>query len=201
MFNRWLGKQLSNPKGMFSKWVGTYMAKGNQQANQWTISLLQAAPEDCILEVGTGNGTAIHSILEKNKAIENVYGIDISASMVKEAMKLNETFIRNNRAEIMIGSVESIPYETESFTKVYTIHTVYFWPDIEKGLREIHRVLKPEGRVFMTFTLSDQLQQMNHTKNFSRYSPHDLERLLEKTGFSHVDINTQTPFCCISAEK
>ncbi|WP_418055241.1 methyltransferase domain-containing protein, partial [Priestia megaterium] len=44
------------------------------------------------------------------------------------------------------------------------MHTVYFWSNLEKGLQEIQRVLKPEGEVFITFTLSEELDRMRHTK-------------------------------------
>jgi len=32
MFNQWLGKQLSNPRGILAKWIGSYMEKGNKKA-------------------------------------------------------------------------------------------------------------------------------------------------------------------------
>ena len=201
MFNQWLGKQLSNPRGILAKWIGSYMEKGNKKANGWTVELINPSPGDRILEIGMGTGTTLNRLLNEYEDIEKICGIDISLSMVNKAKQVNRGFIASHKAEITEGNVEHIPFAAEYFTKVYTIHTVYFWSDLVKGLQEIQRVLKPEGEVFITFTLSEELDRMRHTKEFLHYSPKYIQSLLGEEGFRQVKISVQKPFCCISAIK
>ena len=43
-----------------------------------------------------------------------------------------------------------MPFPDEEFTAVFSIHSVYFWEDLFKSLKEIERVLTPEGTVMIT---------------------------------------------------
>ena len=42
-----------------------------------------------------------------------------------------------------------MPYPDEFITKACVIHSVYFWPSIEDGLRQFHRVLGPDGLLIL----------------------------------------------------
>ena len=46
---------------------------------------------------------------------------------------------------LTIADVVSLPFEDESFERIYTVNTHYFWSDIDKGLQEITRVMKPDA--------------------------------------------------------
>jgi ubiquinone/menaquinone biosynthesis C-methylase UbiE len=45
--------------------------------------------------------------------------------------------------------VSQIPWEDGAFDLVTAFETVYFWPDFEGGLKEVRRVLKPGGTLFI----------------------------------------------------
>ena len=42
-----------------------------------------------------------------------------------------------------------MPFDDRSFDAVYTVNTVYFWPDVRAALTEISRVTAPGGRVLL----------------------------------------------------
>ena len=142
MFQQWLGNQLRHPKGPLSKWIGMYMQKGNDEINTWTIDLLDLDADKVLLEVGIGNGSTLNRIAS-NKKVRKLYGVDLSDDMIKEAAKLNKKFIENGMIELQQGNVLFLPYKESTIDTVLSVHTIYFWPDIDQGLSEIHRVLKP----------------------------------------------------------
>jgi len=43
--------------------------------------------------------------------------------------------------------VSELPFADSSFTKALALHSIYFWPSVETGLRELYRVLSPDGRL------------------------------------------------------
>ncbi|MET1032020.1 class I SAM-dependent methyltransferase [Domibacillus tundrae] len=200
ILDRWLGKQLSKPRGIFSTLIGAYMAIGNHKENLGTIKQMNIQENDYLLEIGIGNGTMINHIAKNNKP-KKICGIDISSSMVREAKKMNRSLVRNNIVDIRKGSVGKIPYQDSSFSKVFTVHTIYFWPDVQKGINEINRVLSPNGTIFITFTLREQLKKMKRTSDFKSVDPVEIEQLLVNNGFGDVRINSQNSICYISAQK
>ena len=82
-------------------------------------------------------------------------------------------------------SVEAIPFDDASFDGVLTVHTIYFWPDPERGLREILRVLKPGGRLVLVTDLRGPPKAIAK-HGFSSYSQKQQGELLRTAGFSDV---------------
>ncbi|WP_197248881.1 class I SAM-dependent methyltransferase [Cytobacillus firmus] len=144
MIQKWLGNQLKQPKGPLSKWIGLYMQRGNNSINCWTADLIEIKENDVLLEVGIGNGSTINHIVNNTK-VGKV--IDLSKEMIKEAEKLNKKQIEDGIVELHKGNIISLPYTDSIFDKVFSIHTFYFWPDINQGCSVVHRVLKPGGKL------------------------------------------------------
>jgi len=67
------------------------------------------------------------------------------------AARRNQRLIRGGRVELRHGSMDRLPWRDERFDKLYTVNTVYFWPDPEACLREAMRVLKPGGSLAVGF--------------------------------------------------
>nr|WP_239454190.1 class I SAM-dependent methyltransferase [Bacillus suaedaesalsae] len=125
------------------------MVRQHKLETVWTIELLNLQPKERVLELGCGAGYAINLILEHN-AVEQVVGLDISPTVIKSARKRNKKAIEENRAILVQGNVQSLPFPERSFDKIFSIHTVYFWENVYKTLSEIYRVLKPGGTFMIT---------------------------------------------------
>jgi ubiquinone/menaquinone biosynthesis C-methylase UbiE len=67
--------------------------------------------------------------------------------MQRQASRRNRAAIAAGRVELRVGTADRLPYPDGHFSKACAIHTVYFWPSVEAGLREIRRVLAPDGRL------------------------------------------------------
>ncbi|MCK1544448.1 class I SAM-dependent methyltransferase [Bradyrhizobium sp. 179] len=63
--------------------------------------------------------------------------------MVEIASQRNRPLIEAARAEVILATVESLPFADNFFDKVLCVHVLYFWKDFDVSLREIARVLKP----------------------------------------------------------
>lgn len=186
--------------------MGNLMCKINAPMNETTIQLLGINEEDNVLEIGFGNGKYIAEIAEKMKGT-HVFGIDFSDAMVETATKLNKTFIEQGRVHIEQGNIENIPFGDRMFNKIFTVNTIYFWSDPILALREIQRVLKPGGRVVITFRSKAIMSQRSSEQYaFSLYTPEseEVENLLKETGYSNISIQSirdkSIEYYCIAAE-
>lgn len=101
-----------------------------------------------ILDVGCNIGITLSFLDESNE----LHGIEIDEYCVQEAQKLNE------KANIVQGSMDSLPFSDNSFDVVYVSHTVPgndFPVENKESFRkktfdEIYRVLKPNGKLYLT---------------------------------------------------
>jgi len=135
-----------------------------------------------ILEVGVGNGVVMERALKRSGA--EFYGIDISKDMVKTAAKRNRKAIREGRLTLAEGSVDAIPF-AEGFDLIYTTNTVYFWKDLDAGLREIKNKLSPGGMFMNVLYTKEYLDKISYTRwGFSKYTPDELIRAAEENGFT-----------------
>jgi SAM-dependent methyltransferase len=122
-----------------------------------------------------------------------VHGLDISVRVARQA--LASFHDREDKAFLTVADVRDIPYPDESFDFVYSMGTVEHFPDYEKAIREIYRVLKTGGtaligvpnkfdiflRPLQVFLLQKLgLYAFGYEKAFSKG---ELTRLLTRTNF------------------
>jgi ubiquinone/menaquinone biosynthesis C-methylase UbiE len=139
------------PQGVLGRLGGIIMAHANEECGAWVAELLEIGQNDSILEVGFGPGVIIQRLSNLASA-GYVAGIDPSREMVEQARARNATTIRSGRANLQRGSVESLPFDDDTFDKALAINSMQVWPDPAAGLREMRRVMKPAARVALGFT-------------------------------------------------
>lgn len=125
----------------------TYSEKSRFRKKQVELTGLRTG--DRILDIGCGTGAI--SLLSKITLGDEVKvcGIDISSKMIKNAR--NKADALGLDVEFAVASVDDIPYPDETFTLVTSSLMFHHLPvNIkEKALKEVHRVLTPEGRFFL----------------------------------------------------
>lgn len=97
-----------------------------------------------LLEVGSGPGQLALFIARTAPDLK-VTGVDISPDMVRLATSQAEKAGLQDRVCFQEADVGALPFEDERFDLVATSLSMHHWPDPIRGLREICRVLKPEG--------------------------------------------------------
>jgi ubiquinone/menaquinone biosynthesis C-methylase UbiE len=204
-FKETLAHNFRQPKGIFGKLIGVFMNKGNDFMNRFAINLLQPQREDHILEIGFGNGKYITEIAQVTQD-GFVAGIDFSETMVNQARRRNKDLISQGIVDIKLGEVNKISFDNSTFDKVFTVNTIYFWPNPKDDLKEIYRVLKPNGRLIVSFRSKEKMEKFDFTKNgFRLFEPKEVVQLLLDAGFKDVKLeSTQDKFLdvnCVIAIK
>lgn len=167
---------------------------------RFVIKKLGVDEEDKLLEIACGQG--VGSVLAMTEFHpKEMHGIDFSKAQISRAKKINLDVIQENQGKIFFqeGAAENIPYDSNSFEKVFSIEAAQHFESLEKFAKEANRVLKPGGKVAVAsfFGTSDKsydsLSPMIQTirDGIDKATPvHELEEILKKNGFKNIKIES-----------
>ena len=96
-----------------------------------------------ILDIATGTGDL--AIMMAELMPEKIVGLDISSGMLEVGTQKIASENLSNLIEMVLGDSENIPFEDNSFDAITVSFGVRNFENLEKGLQEIYRVLKPGG--------------------------------------------------------
>ena len=99
-------------------------------------------PEN-VLDIATGTGDL--AILMTKTGAKEIVGLDISEGMLEVGRKKIAERKLDNKIKMVLGDSENIPFEDNSFDAITVAFGVRNFENLEKGLAEILRVLKPGG--------------------------------------------------------
>lgn len=105
-----------------------------------TFDAVAEVSPDRVLEVGAGRGELGERI--QRELGPHVVAIDQSERMVE--------LTRARGVEAMVGDVQELPFEEGSFDCAVAAFMLYHVPDLDRGLAELARVLRPGGRLVAT---------------------------------------------------
>lgn len=110
------------------------------------IRQLKAQQPKSILDVATGTGDFAFEAIKILKP-EKITGVDISAGMLEVAKRK----IRERKLEhvfsVRLGDSEMLPFEDSQFDAITVAYGVRNYENLEKGLADMRRVLKPGGKI------------------------------------------------------
>jgi len=126
------------------------MALETATLNRRALELLRIDEQSRVLEVGFGHG---HTLARAAQLASRglVAGIDISAAMVEMAQTFNRDLVAKGLIELRRASSDQIPYPDQSFDRIYSVHTLYFWNEPLAHLQEIHRICRVGARFLLAF--------------------------------------------------
>jgi ubiquinone/menaquinone biosynthesis C-methylase UbiE len=154
------------------------------------LALLQPSPNGRYLDVGCGTANYTHYMAQAGFTF---YGIDPSDTMLDIAhiKEIGGTFTK--------ATAESIPFDDAFFDGTTAMLTLHHWPDKLKGIREVHRVLKPGSKiVFFSFT---EAQMEGYW--LAHYFPEMVKRSGEMipTETEMIDLLNEAGFSSVQTEK
>jgi ubiquinone/menaquinone biosynthesis C-methylase UbiE len=187
--SRVLSLQARKPTGLIGRYLMTKIFNvGNTDLNSFVMDMLELESSDRVLEIGFGTGKLINQMaaITTDGAVE---GIDFSEVMLKQAGRVNKHHISNGKVRLQRGECKTLPYENESFNKLCSINTLYFWKDPDKYFLEMFRVIRPGGIIAIGFRDDKQMSNLNLSKDiFTTYSQIEVVSLLSNAGFSDARV-------------
>lgn len=101
------------------------------------------------LEVGPGPGYLGLEWLKKSTGT-SLKAVEISPAMIEIARRNAEEYRLADRVEYVKGDAREIPFDDNLFDGAFTNGSLHEWADPGAVFREIHRVLKPGGKYFVS---------------------------------------------------
>lgn len=110
------------------------------------IRTVRAKPGDKIIDVATGTGDMAIN-LARTYSETQIHGVDIAPRMLEFARKKTAGKGLQDRIVYSEADSENLPMPDNSFNHATVAFGVRNFENLEQGIREIHRVLKPGGRI------------------------------------------------------
>ncbi len=195
----------------FNRWAqegeGEKMEHHHLNITEKTIRLMDLRPGERVLDLGSGSGWATRLLArlvsDGPEGFGQVVGLDVSDEMIRQARAASKDF---ENILYIWGSAQQIAWEENFFDKVLSVESFYYYPDQDRALAELFRVLAPRGRMFILINLYkdnpyslqwvDKLKVPVHVRSAAEYVDH--LRAFKKTGAlllmaSKPDLRTPAP--------
>jgi cyclopropane fatty-acyl-phospholipid synthase-like methyltransferase len=118
---------------------------------RWAVDLLDVRPDQHLLEIGCGNGTAISQVCER-LTTGSILAIDRSASAVARATHRNAQYIAGGLARIEAVDLADLLVPARRFDTVFAVNVNLLGTAGETGLAQlIRRALRPSGRFVLCY--------------------------------------------------
>lgn len=142
-------EQYATPDNLRARKSAYVNAEGDDP-RQFAFEAVAAAQPQRVLEVGGGEGELAERI--KTELGVEVVGIDQSEAMVAEQ--------RAKGIDARVGDVQQLPFAEGEFDVAVAAWMLYHVPDLDRGLAELARVLKPGGLLVAVTNAVDHLQEL-----------------------------------------
>ena len=169
-----------------------------------TAKIVSKTQPKTILDLATGTADLAIAMAKHNPQA-HIIGMDISEKMLeigKEKVKLQNL---ENQIELHHGDAASLPFEDARFDAVTVAFGVRNFEDLDKGLSEMHRVLKTNGQaVILEFSLPERFpikqlynfyfkhllpnigKWVSKDGNAYSYLPHSVEKFPKPSDFCNI---------------
>ena len=173
-----------------------------QKIHRGTISLANLRPGESVLDIGCGTGDLILAIEKGIGRQGTLVGLDVESVMIAQAKQ--KASKAGSQATFQVASIDEIPYPDAAFDLVTSTAMIHhLTPDqVEKGLLELNRVLKPNGRLLIVDINTARRSLISRLPGHRQLARQDrmqdeMPTLLRTAGFSRIKTGSH-PFKALS---
>ena len=161
-----------------------------------------------VLDIAAGRGANLYPAAEDVGESGRVIGIDLAESMV-ELTTAEIVSRRLDNAEMRLMDADNLDFPDACFDRVLCGFAMFFFPQLDRTLVEVSRVLKPGG-VFAASTFAEQGYPWSWYENLLKIyelssrvdrlvglatealaTPKEIQEVLRRAGFDHIHIEAQ----------
>jgi arsenite methyltransferase len=192
----------------FNRWAeageGEKMENHHLDITEKALRHMNLRPGERILDLGCGSGWATRLIArlvaDGPEGFGQVVGVDISDEMIRQARAASKEF---DNVMYVWGSATQIPWEENFFDKMLSVESFYYYPDQDRALAELFRVIAPKGRMFILINLYkdnpyslqwvDKLKVPVQVRSAAEYAELLEKHSFEKVEYVQIPDDTPTP--------
>jgi len=192
----------------FNQWAqageGEKMEHHHLDITEKTLRKMNLRPGERVLDLGCGSGWATRLlarlVASGPDGFGQVIGLDVSDEMVRQARAASADF---DNILYVWGSATQIPWEENFFDKVLSVESFYYYPDQDRALAELFRVMAPHGRLFILINLYKdnpyslqwvpKLKVPVHVRSAAEYVELLKRHAFEDVEWCHIPDDTPTP--------
>lgn len=131
---------LNNSRHFFNKMAGKKYGNSDK-LDIPIIKRIRLEEKENILDIGCGDGRFLEKLshIQENS---NYYGIDLSSNVINLAKKIKNI-------NFSVGESETLNFDNNHLDKIFCLNSFHHFPNIEKSLAEMERVIKVGGEIII----------------------------------------------------
>jgi ubiquinone/menaquinone biosynthesis C-methylase UbiE len=171
---RWADQRLElfSPRG--ASLYGRFAVPLLEPLHHLVTDEVTALAPDAVLDVGTGPG-ALAVAIARRRPTCTVIGVDLAPEMLATAEARARDARVMERVRFEVADAAALPLDDASVDVAVSTLSLHHWRDVPPILRELHRVVRPGGRVLI------------YDLRFS-YSPRQFAAFVGQTPFAAADV-------------
>jgi ubiquinone/menaquinone biosynthesis C-methylase UbiE len=155
------------------------------------VSLLNLKENQRLLDLGCGTGWAVRYAARLVNERGEFYGIDISSNMIEKAKASSGDY---ESVRFYQASADKLPFDSDFLDFIICSNSFHHYFSHDKVLNEVHRVLKPMGRIYiMDLTadgfmgkMIDRWVKRREREHVKFYSTSEYQAMFCKAGINYV---------------
>ena len=194
----------AKPQGRYGEMMLDRMNESHSPVTEWGLSFLRVSDDARLLDIGCGGGATLARLAGMARQ-GRIFGIDYSDVSVRKSKEHNKDLVKSGRIEVVKGNVSKMIFGDGTFDGIVTVESFYFWPDPDKSLYEVRRILKAGGVFLLIADIYDAENLPEKAlENIKKYDlrnpkPEEFVEMFKEAGFSEVDVHLKegTTWICV----